>query len=248
MSIGIGLGFRARRSDRFSTPAFSPADIADLLGWYDASNTASIVSSGGLVSQWDDLSGGGHHLTQSSSGARPSTDSVTINGRNALTFNDKYMNAPSSIGGYGGYRGAAFTILSVWKTNAPSAAYDQWLWNGESATVGVAFAGGSDEIQGYKYQDNFGFASSLSITPDETQHVVGHRVSGGSQQVYYDGTFSGVNSAGSTTGSSFIFGAYNQYGGFMNGEFGEIVAYNRALSDEEIGQIASYFSAKWGTP
>lgn len=67
---------------------FLPIDLGSsvLKAWWDASNAGSITSSGGTVSQWDDLSGNANHIAQSVSGSRPTTGSVTINSMNALGF------------------------------------------------------------------------------------------------------------------------------------------------------------------
>ena len=44
---------------------WTPASLGGTLGlWLDASDAASITSSGGLVSQWSDKSGNGRHATQ----------------------------------------------------------------------------------------------------------------------------------------------------------------------------------------
>lgn len=58
-----------------------PTDLgANLIAWYDASNAASIIQSGGAVSQWSDLSGNGHHLTQATGANQPTYAA------NAVTF------------------------------------------------------------------------------------------------------------------------------------------------------------------
>lgn len=53
--------------------------------WLDASDTASITSSGGLVTQWNDKSGEARHATAAGVN-RPDTGINTLNGKNVLTF------------------------------------------------------------------------------------------------------------------------------------------------------------------
>src|SRR5574337_1119294 len=67
--------------------AVFPSDFLTVVsGWYDASDSSTITQSGGLVSQLDDKSGRGNHLT-GSGGDRPTTGTRTINGLNVLDFN-----------------------------------------------------------------------------------------------------------------------------------------------------------------
>jgi hypothetical protein len=47
--------------------AIAPNTIGNLLAWYDASNSANVTHSGGLVTQLNDISGNGRHLTSSGS-------------------------------------------------------------------------------------------------------------------------------------------------------------------------------------
>ena len=78
------------------TPASSPATKA----WYDASDADSITASGSAVSQWDDKSGNGHHLS-GSGGREPVTGSRTMNGLNAVDFQSGDMLTISTRLGFG---------------------------------------------------------------------------------------------------------------------------------------------------
>jgi len=62
---------------------WTPAEI-ETLGWYDASNTRSIVAPTGSVVQWKDKSGRKLHLTQTETTNQPSTFVETLNGRNLI--------------------------------------------------------------------------------------------------------------------------------------------------------------------
>lgn len=67
-----------------ATGIIRPPDFANLRAWYDPSNPSTIT--GSPVSQLDDLSGNGRHLTQSTVGSRPATGAATQNGLNLLSF------------------------------------------------------------------------------------------------------------------------------------------------------------------
>lgn len=64
---------------------FAPGSDAALLGWWDASDAATITASGGLVSNWADKAGGAG-LAQSFGAWKPSTGSRLLNGLNVLDF------------------------------------------------------------------------------------------------------------------------------------------------------------------
>ena len=80
MRTGLGLYVPHTTAD------WTPLDLTSLVGWWDASDTATITSSGGAVSQWDDKSGNGNHLVQATSALQPTTGTRTINSLNAIDF------------------------------------------------------------------------------------------------------------------------------------------------------------------
>jgi hypothetical protein len=79
-----------KTSTRRTIPAlnvgWTPARIVTE-GWYDASDLASIVSSGGFVSQWNDKSGKARHLVQPSGALQLQTGTRLLNSKNVLDGN-----------------------------------------------------------------------------------------------------------------------------------------------------------------
>lgn len=67
-------------------PAWSPANLASLFAWYDASDLSTITESGGAVSQWDDKSGNGIHVSNATAAEQPTTGTRTQNSLNVLDF------------------------------------------------------------------------------------------------------------------------------------------------------------------
>jgi len=89
---GIALGILSAAG--VSEGGWSPADLTNLAAWYDASDTATITSSLGLVSQWNDKSANGKNLAMALSANQPSTGLSTQNGRNLVQLADsKYMES-----------------------------------------------------------------------------------------------------------------------------------------------------------
>lgn len=65
---------------------WTPAALPSLSLWLDASDSATITASGGSVSQWNDKSGAGNHVTQGTSSMQPTTGTTTLNGLNVVSF------------------------------------------------------------------------------------------------------------------------------------------------------------------
>ncbi|MGE4043322.1 MAG: hypothetical protein AB7F35_00610 [Acetobacteraceae bacterium] len=90
MKIGIGLGLTLPRK----TPAFVPSQISGLAAWYSATDAATITKDGsGLVSQWNDKSGNGNHLSQDTALRQPKISANAINGLPAIQGRHDGTNA-----------------------------------------------------------------------------------------------------------------------------------------------------------
>ena len=80
---------------------WNPSRI-DTIGWYDASDLTSILSSRGLVYELRDKSGAGQVMVQTTEALRPITGTRTLNGLNALDcqgtqyMQDAVYNVPAS--------------------------------------------------------------------------------------------------------------------------------------------------------
>lgn len=78
---------------------FSPKSIAGLEAWYAADVASSITLATG-VQQWADLSGNSRHLIQNTTNNQPAYNSVSLNGKPAVTFdgvNDSLRTANFSL-------------------------------------------------------------------------------------------------------------------------------------------------------
>lgn len=84
----------------FLTNKWTPAQIPTA-AWYDAADASTITHSSGSVSQWNDKSGNGRHVSQGTGSAQPTTNARAINGLNALNFDggDRLLRttSPSAI-------------------------------------------------------------------------------------------------------------------------------------------------------
>ena len=80
-----GFGTRLAASAAVDAIGFIPSEDTQLLGWWDAADSATITDSAGQVSTWTDKAGG-LALGQTSGTARPMTGVRGLNGLNVLDF------------------------------------------------------------------------------------------------------------------------------------------------------------------
>ena len=94
---------------------WNPSMITTVL-WLDAADASTITESGGAVSQWNDKSGGATNFTQSSAGAKPTTNSATLNNKNVLVFDGgDTLLAGDTLDNV--WTGAAFHLFCVAKND-----------------------------------------------------------------------------------------------------------------------------------
>lgn len=94
---------------------FSPLELSPEL-WLDASALSSITHSSGSVSQWDDLSGNGRHVAQSTAANQPTTGTRTQNGLNVLDFdgtNDSLISSAAASTWSFLHNGTDYVIAAV---------------------------------------------------------------------------------------------------------------------------------------
>jgi hypothetical protein len=74
--------------------SFNPLSLSPV-AWWDASDSGTVATGTGGVTDWDDKSGNGWHLTQGTSANRPTYTSAALNGLNVIewasTDNDDFL-------------------------------------------------------------------------------------------------------------------------------------------------------------
>lgn len=222
--------------------------------------TVSLMTTYGRVSQWDDKSGNGNHVTQGTAENQPTTYYNTIVGKNVLTFSDAYVSAPLSIDVDGV---TTFTVFreSTSVTNAgvlvltPSSGNDYQSTSGIVHETGV---GGEAVFQAIRYllgssPNQIGISKIEGTKPSPLDVYCGRFSQSGLVE-----SFSSGLSATSTT-SSASFGASSEVligarytGGAVSGsnkllgDVAEVLVYSRALSNDELNQVGEYLANKWG--
>ncbi len=218
---------------------FSPTSVSNLTLWLDAADSATITQTGGNVSQWDDKSGNGYHVTQSVGANQPTTNSRTINGLNVLDFDGSdyllrdttpNISQPNTI----------FVVVQHDNSN------NGYYVDGDSTSGSVRNAISSNSGSG-----QFHLYSGFSIfggTMDQNLHIFTGIFNGGSSKLYQEGTQIAGANAGSYSLRGLSVGVRaSRSDNYLDGIIGEIIIYDALLSDEDKNQVGQYLADKWGT-
>jgi hypothetical protein len=108
---------------------WTPADITTAL-WLDAADASTITESGGVVSQWNDKSGNGRHVSQGTAGNRPVVATTSVNSLNTILFTQTSTLSANirelrSSTAYTANRGSIFIVLKPASSQQASAAVFQ---------------------------------------------------------------------------------------------------------------------------
>jgi hypothetical protein len=223
---------------------FNPRQIAGLSAWYDASVASSLTLTSGFVSQWDDLSGSGLHLTQATEANRPGTG--TINGKTAVDFDgsndlmqvtaDVFPGTLMVVGSLDSIAASAMAAFAAdAATNSANAFWisspAQWRLVGFDASIPASYAHSG--------------GTALASQP-----VLATVLHGASNVSRIDGAplagttnVTGGNTQGVTVGARVISGSPST---LWNGQIGEVLLFNRVLTASEVSKAESYLASKWG--
>lgn len=228
---------------------FSPSRLSPAL-WFDASDANSITSSGGKVSQWNDISGNGRNATQATSANQPTTGTDTIGGLNALTFGASTWIVTSAYSpptsGFTTFAVANQTTASdgyIWEQSSDNTAR-RYFWrsntqigknllvfgyndspNFRDYTVSYPASAGARLLMGRTVGNDVGVAVYSTPKTSETWLERTNYPQSGSRAVTLG------NSAATTKP--------------WNGTIGEILVYDSELSFANCRLVLDYLRAKW---
>jgi hypothetical protein len=253
---------------------YNPAPTSPVSGyymWFDASDTSTITSSGGFVSQWNDKSANALNVTNvaAANPNRPKTGVSTMNGKNVLTWDDATLlkglvrDTPSPLTGNpnvtifvvanyktgANYYGAS-TLLGIGNDQASpdgSTIYAPgFIVTPAWGTVGSAFIGASPNRTVAVNQDLRNTARCYIINKNSSNVTT----------AYFGKTSQGTVSGSwnvYTTGSGFskfAIGYSPQNGTTGNytafGDIAEILIYTSSLSTTDRELNVDYLANKWG--
>jgi len=213
-----------------------------LAALYSARVASSIVTTSGAVNAWRDLSGFGRDLAEV---VAPAVINDCINGRPCINF-----------AGGKGLKSAAFPLT----TQVTVFVVTQWKIPG--AWGSIAHHGNRDydwaiENNGFKSPDMTHFQSSNDNAgvelplKDGMNYVLAGRVAGTTRTYMSVSSTLGTSSVSGTgvsisAASKVLWVGRSEINESSNAYIGEIVYYNRALSDAERDKVIAYLRLVWG--
>ena len=215
---------------------WTPASLVPL-AWFDASDAGSVTTVGaaGHVSQWDDLSGHGYHVTQATDASRPVTGVATVNARNVVRFTGSQTVTRAGVA-----HPQPFAVYFVGTFRAASASYEAMFDLGTSPTPGPQ-VGTNPANALYAYAGTDGGASTGDLNVVHSYVVVFNTTT---SSIYRDG----VLLASFNGGAQSVTGI--RLGGTWDGNRADIDLAELVIGDAPANPTAwfDYTTTKWGTP
>jgi hypothetical protein len=249
---------------------WTPAQLTNVRGWYDAADTATITVSGTAVTQWNDKSSYGKNLTQGTAAARPTSGVTTLNGLNVITFDGgDYLGAATASDWTFLSDGTDYLVAFVAKfgVNANPDTYFGFINTKASATDP-----GTDLYSDYRVGRSrmshiVNNASEQQIVNNDSSNVFtandwfygslladpNNGTAANRSKIYYEAGSAATNNTlgGSVSAAAPLraleVGRYSNDFGFLEGGVAEIViAYGADATDANRLLLNDYLQTKWG--
>ena len=230
--------------------AFSPRSIAGCSLWLDAADASTITLNGTNVASWQDKSGNGYSVGQSTPANQPSYSTNRLNGLAGigLTSSTYLIQSGSNISNFAS--SSATTVFIVAK-NDSSLPTNGWsilntMWFNGTTRYHLSFSIGT--TQGVGLYANGGLIGQTTIVPLGSSAIVGFTLAATGNSINVNGTltnYSGITPSSAANSTWFIFG--DNRGGFetdMN--VYEFVGFSANLTTIQRQQVESYLAQKWG--
>lgn len=240
---------------------FSPPDITGLVAWWDAQDNSTITTATG-VSVWADKSVSGISLDQATASFQPAL--LTVNGRQMIDFDGNDNTMASTDGGVLKFAAGEFSIFVVYKTNDVNRGLilHRGAFSPEGYLIRMNNADNNNGEMPMAIRDDAsnlaqviaGAVSGTNYNDDTVRQMAMVRDNGASElQQFQEGTEVTESPASTAavgdideTSTFFWVGSFQNASQFYDGQIGEIVIYDNALSVADRGSVVNYLSARWG--
>ncbi len=229
---------------------FSPTDIAGLQLWLkadtgtfqDSAKTTPAVSDGDVVGAWEDQSGSGNDVLQTTTANKPLLKLNIANNRPVIRFDG--TNDDLVVDSFAAELSQPNTIFAAIEVR--NVEDDQfWVFDG-------VVAGKQNELK-----------AQTATIPDFWRMIAGVNLTGGNitrnEIILMDAKYNGASSelkqngsirvsgdAGLETLDGFKVGARRSNVNHLDGDFAEILIYNTDLAATERQKVEQYFASRYG--
>jgi len=225
-----------------------PSNISTAL-WLDAADASTITESGGAVSQWNDKSGNGRHVSQATSNRQPAYTLNGLDSKPVITFADDRLT--NSTFDWSGSAHTAFFVLR--KTGIT--AFRAIATNGTGATAEFAYGiAGNIPPNGYSIFRIGQAHQGFNQANQDSNHIAcftSNGISGGSlsADLFVNGTADTLNprSISSITSTAGIaIGSNAAFTENFSGFIAEIIFLGSVADLFSRQRIEGYLAHKWG--
>lgn len=221
----------------------SPPSSAGQVLWLDANDCTTIsLASGGTVTKWADKSGRGYDVSQSTSGYRPVYTTNVLNSKPIIRFdgtddvltNTSFMNFTN------------ITMIGVGKYNSgdTTQAIAEVSTNTTNRGALLFYETADSKFRSWDgTMDSTVYTETLPVT-----HIFSGVSDGTNDYYYVDGSLKQSVASGtltSTTDRVHIGQLVSATTYAMKGDIGEVLVYDRALTNSERESVESYLASKW---
>ncbi len=239
--LGVAAVLAATGRSVRADEAAAPDGLAGLKLWLRADQ--GVLTSGSSVTNWQDQSGNGYHVTQSVAGQQPELASAVINGLPVVRFtagSSQYLSHASLAGG------STVTFFLVERNLV-----------GSTGAAPFSFGASGGKMQGIVFQNNGGMqpvmANRGAYPYTSTSARIWCSTDDGAASSYDHLTMNGLPAVGGDWGAGswvapFAVGRRNLGPVYTSGDIAEIVIYNRVLSATERRQVERYLAERYGIP
>ena len=268
------LATRLRQVTRGAMTAFAPTQIAGLYSWhrgdlgtYQTSGGSAAGADGDPIGEWQDQSGNGYHLAQSTAGNRPTLQTNELNGHPVVRCdgsNDRLQAALASDWTFL-HDGSDFLVLVVWKTTSDSPNADFGLLDtGGMSTTDTGFALYTTDTTPYfstiraTVEKGIIFNNAALAAPIPgsvsmgTWHVTAvYRRAGGDLTIQNDGHWGGDDTSAYSSPDAgdpdapLTVGARRDGTFPLAGDIAEIIVYNTSVSAADYLTLLQYLKARY---
>jgi hypothetical protein len=241
----------------------SPLDLDSLFYWFAAD--VGVTTNNNKVTQWNDLSGNGYHVTQADTSKAPTYSATGGPGsRPTLTFDgtDDFLASAAHFWG-----SDDLTVIVVMKfANATRNAQEVVIRKGESVGNNRQFYvmgqnssnsfvidfsvfkdGGAVNYVAYLFAQKYNTYKLQSCISDGAG-VVTANIDGNTQSVTRSANGSGDDTIKNSSSSKTSIGVANPDGtpaAFLQGSISEIIVFSRALTTTERTAVENYLNKKY---